>query len=797
MLRTYLKTAWRDIAFNKLYSGLNIVGLAIGMAVALLIGLWVYDQCNYDRFAPGFEQAYQVRYNFNNNGEIQTQSEVAIPLAAALKNDIPEIAYTALGYGPAHYGNNTDILQVGDKKISPTGMIAGADFLKILQLPVLEGSADNALNDYNDIVITASLAKALFGDTDPIGKSILISHNWNTRVTAVLKDLPPNSTLQFDYITPWMNFQNGWISGYTTNWNISLFSLYVSLKPNVTFAQVAPKIKGLVQKYAPGTYRSFGQQVTMQPMKDWHLYTEYKNGIAVGGLIDYVWMFGIIGVLVLLIACINFMNLSTARSAKRAKEVGIRKVVGSSTGGLILQFLLESVIMAALAFILAVGAVHLALPSFNALAGTHIEIPFGNGLFWLGMSGYVLFTGLLAGGRPAFYLSSMQPVKVLKGKTTSGGPAGQFRKVLVVLQYTCSIALIIATIVVYQQIDHARNRPRGYDPNRLVISEAVGVPFTALKHDVMATGVVSNITECLQPVTDVYGHDPLTNWPGKSPGESLSIIDNAIGDTDYFKTLGIAFVSGRNFTGNAGADSTKVILNEAAVRRMRLKEPLNQTISWSFSWVPQHLSVIGVVKNALSTSPFAEAEPAMYIWQPGWSFTVMYRLSPEVGTQAALERLRPIFEKYRPDYPFQYHFADERYAQKFGREKLVGELAGIFAALAIFISCLGLFGLASYMAEQRTKEIGIRKVLGASVSQVIFLITKDFLLLVAISCLIASPLAFYFLQRWLDGYYYRIQLGPGVFILSASMAIVITILTISFQAFKAALMNPVESLRSE
>jgi putative ABC transport system permease protein len=797
MLRTYLKTAWRDIAFNKLYSGLNIAGLAIGMAVALLIGLWVYDQCNYDRFVPGYQQAYQVKYNFSDNGGIETQSDVAIPLAAALKNDIPEIAYTALGYGPAPYGNNTDILQVGDKKISPTGMVAGADFLKIIQLPVLKGNVDKALNDYNDIVITESLAKSLFGDTDPIGKTILISHGWNTRVTAVLKDLPPNSTLQFDYITPWMAFENGWVKMASTNWNNSLFKLYASLKPNVTFAQVEPKIKGLVQKYAPATYQSFGQQVTMQPMKDWHLYTEYKNGVATGGLIDYVWMFGIIGVLVLFIACINFMNLSTARSAKRAKEVGIRKVVGSSTGGLITQFLLESVIMAALSFLVAVGTVHVALPSFNALAGTHIAIPFSNGLFWLGMSGYVLFTGLLAGCRPALYLSSMQPVKVLKGKLTSSGPTGHFRRVLVVLQYTCSIALITATIVVYQQIDHARNRPRGYDPNRLVISEAVGVPFAALKHDVMETGVVSNITECLMPITDVYSHDPLTDWPGKVPGESLSLIDAAIGDTDYFKTVGIPFVAGRNFTGNVGADSTGVILNEAAVRRMRLKEPLNQTISWSFSWVPQHMKVIGVVKDALSNAPFAKAEAAMYIWQPGWSFTVMYRISPEVGTQAALNRLRPIFEKYRPDYPYQYHFADERYAQKFGRERLVGELAGIFAALAIFISCLGLFGLASYMAEQRTKEIGIRKVLGASVSQVIFLITKDFILLVGISCVIASPLAFYFLQRWLDGYYYRIHLGPGVFLLSAAMAIVITIVTISFQALKAALMNPVESLRTE
>jgi putative ABC transport system permease protein len=454
--------------------------------------------------------------------------------------------------------------------------------------------------------------------------------------------------------------------------------------------------------------------------------------------------------------------------------------------------------MSVLAFILCLFAVNAVLPSFNALAGTHIVIPFGSGFFWLIMFSYIIFTGLLAGSRPAFYLSGMQPVKVLKGTITAGGAASRLRRVLVVVQFTCSIALISATVVVYQQIQYARNRPRGYDPNRLVISEASDVHFTAMKNEIMATGVVSNITRCLSPVTDVYSsHDPLDNWPGKQPGDFFSPAGNAIGDTDYFKTVGIPFVSGHNFTGNPGFDSNGVILNEAAVRRMRLKQPLNQTISWSLAWVPANMRVIGVVKDVVSSAPFAEPEPAIYIYQPGWSFTVMYRIAPQVGTQAALDKLRPIFNKYRPDYPFTYHFADDSYANKFGQEQLVGKLAGIFAALAIFISCLGLFGLAAYMAEQRTKEIGIRKVLGAGVPQVIMLIMKDFVVLVGISSMIAPPVAFYFLQQWLNGYYYRIQIGPGVFIASAAAALVITIITVSFQALKAALMNPVTCLRTE
>ena len=801
MLLTYLKTAWRGIVLNKVYSGLNIFGLAIGMAVALLIGLWVYDQCNYDRFMPGYEQAYQVKYNHRNAGEIQTQVDVAIPLANALKNDVPEIACTALAYGPDQYGPQTTALRVGDKTISPRGMIADSNFLKILQFPIVAGNADKALNDPFDIVITESVAKTLFGNTDPtgiIGKTIFIANWWTPRVTAVLKDLPANSTLQFAYITPWSQFAGmGWVHTSVTNWNLPLYKLYVSLKPNVSYAQVAPKISGLIQKYAPGTYAATHQQVIMQPVKDWHLYSEYKNGIAVGGPIDYVWLFAIIGVLVLAIACINFMNLSTARSAKRAKEVGIRKVVGSSRRALIVQFLAESVIFCAIAFILCLLIVQAVLPSFNTLARTRVTIPYNHGLFWLGMLSYILLTGLLAGSRPAFYLSSFRPVKVLKGNMTSGRGATQSRRVLVVLQFTCSIALITATIVIYQQIEHARNRPRGYDPNRLVMSEANNAPLRALKQEMLATGVVTSVTQSLSPVTDVYGRNNIDTWSGQLGNEPLMVAMNALGDSDYFKTVGISFVAGSNFKGSPGADTTTVILNETAVRRMGLKQPLNQTVTWSQSWAGTRLKIIGVVHDAVTDAPFAAAEPTMYVYEPGWSFTVMYRLAPNVGTQEALERIRPIFNKYRPDHPFTFRFADDNFAAKFGQEKLVGELAGIFAALAIFISCLGLFGLAAYMAEQRTKEIGIRKVLGASLSQIVLLISQDFIVLVVISCVIASPLAFYFLQHWLNGYYYRVELGPGVFIASAVMAIVITIVTICFQTLRAAVKNPVESLRTE
>jgi putative ABC transport system permease protein len=793
MLRNYFKTAWRSLLRNKAYSLLNILGLATGMAIALLIGLWVHEQYSYDKFLPGYAQAYQVRYNYSNNGDINTRNEVCIPLAAALNNDIPEVAHVALGFGS---GGGT--LRVGDKILSLNNVMGGEDFLDIFQYPLLKGNADKALKDPSSIVITQSTAKALFGDADPMGKIIRQNNSQNLKVTGVLKDIPDNSTFRFDYIVTFESYETtDWVKAAITNWSDNYFQLFVSLKPNVTYAQVEPKIRGLVQKYAPESYNTFHQQVIMQSLSDWHLYTDYKNGVAAGGLIDYLRMFSIIGILVLLIACINFMNLSTARSEKRAREVGIRKVAGSSRQGLILQFLIESIVLTCLAFLVSLLIVQLALPAFNALARTNIRLPLTNAGFWLIMLGYVLITGLLAGSRPAFYLSSFQPVKVLKSAMKAGPSATFGRKALVVLQFTCSIALIISTIIIYQQIRHAKDRSRGYDPNRLISTSRPTNEYKALKLEVMHSGVVTSMSTSLSPATEIYSHNTIDNWPGKLPNEPLSLAMNSLGDPDYFKTLGIPFVAGRTFTGIDSVDATDCILNEAAVRRMRLKDPINQYIHWTVSNAPDRLRVIGVVKDALTNAPFAAAEPTIFVYQPTWSYAVELRLSPTVSTHSALAAIKTIFDRYNPGSPFQYHFEDENYATKFQLEMLVGRLAGIFAAFAVFISCLGLFGLAAYVAEQRTKEIGIRKVLGASVPEIFLMLTRDFIVLVIISCVIASPIAFYFLQNWLQQYTYRISISPLVFVAAAVAAIAITGITISFQAIKAALMNPTRSLKAE
>ena len=796
MIRNYFKTAWRSLLNNKVYSAINILGLAAGMAVALLIGLWVVDQYSYDRFLPNYKNLYQVEMNVTSqhDGE-HTQSALAIPLTDVLRKGIPGIRHVA---ETDWVGMQWHDLLAGDKKLYLGGGAVAPDFLQIFQYTFIEGSAISALSDPHSVIITQSVSKALFGNADPLNKIVRIDNKQNLKVTGVIKDIPRNASMQFSFLTPfsYKELTEDWMKGARTNWTNNSFNAYVELQPGVAYAQIAPEIKGLVYKHSP-EMRFIKPEVFLQPLQDWHLYSDFKNGKAVGGFIDYVRMFSIIGILVLLIACINFMNLSTARSEKRAREVGVRKAIGSQRSDLILQFLAESVLITFISFLFSILFVQLALPSFNTLVSSAITIPFGNPLFWGVMLLYVLITGLLAGSRPAFYLSSFNPVKVLKGTIQVGKAAALPRKILVVLQFTCSVALIISTIIVYQQIRYAKNRPTGYSAERLMMtdmSDDLGNHYDALKNDLIASGAVESIAKASSPVTNVYSHQSLNSWPGKNAGDEVVNIGSISVSENYFKTLGMALKEGRDFSSNWSADTSSVILNEAAVKRIGLKNPVNQLISWSGNSKPVH--IIGVVKDALMESPFTPVAPAIFNHGRGGN-NLMYRLQANVNTHDAIAKIAKIFDRYNPAYPYIYQFVDDEYNHKFGLEELVGKLAGVFAGLAIFISCLGLFGLAAYVAEQRTKEIGIRKVLGASITQVWLLLSGDFILLVVISCVIASPIAFYMLHNWLQNYDYRISIGPGVFVLSAFGALIITLLTISFQAVKAAITNPVKSLRSE
>jgi ABC-type antimicrobial peptide transport system permease subunit len=503
-------------------------------------------------------------------------------------------------------------------------------------------------------------------------------------------------------------------------------------------------------------------------------------------------MFTIVGLLVLVIACINFVNLTTARSEKRAKEVGVRKAIGSQRKNLVIQFLAEAVLLTTAALILSLVFARIALPAFNSLTGDEISIPVTNVYFWLIMLGCLALITLLAGSRPAFYLSSFNAVQVLKG-SIAAGKSSISRKILVVLQFSCSIALIISTIIIYQQIQYAKNRPNGYELNRLLSTDMnvdLARNYVALKNELVQKGIASAVSTATSPATGVWWHRDIDQWPGKYPGETIEMGTIYI-TKDYFKTLGMKFKEGRDFVNDN--DSTSVIFNESAIKRMRIKNPLNQMITKN----GDQMRIVGIVKDALMESPFKAAEPTMFLCSTQPQNFLLYRLSPTITTQTAVAQLNQVFARYNPSFPYTYTFTDADYAAKFQLENLIGKLAGVFASLAVFVSCLGLFGLAAYVAERRTKEIGIRKVLGASVRQVWLLLSRDFIVLVMISCLIAVPVSYYFLHSWLLNYDYRISIGAGVFVLGGLIALIITIATVSFQSIRAAVANPVRSLRTE
>jgi putative ABC transport system permease protein len=786
MFTNYFRTAFRSITRHKLYSGLNILGLAVGMAVALTIGLWAYYQYSFDRFIPGYGAIYQVRYKVSVGGDIQTINATALPLAAALEHDIPGIRVAVHTDFIASHG-----LVAGGNQLYLPGIEAGADFLGLFKYSLVQGGAAAALSDPYSIVLTRSTARSLFGTADPMGKLVRIDNEHDLKVSAVIADLPANATLQFGYIIP-LSYKVNEQSG---QWGHNVFQTFVALQPGTDYRQIAPQLRTILKKYSPDEYSAVKAEVFLQPMADWHLYTEFKNGVASGGMIDYVRLFVIIGVLVFAIACVNFMNLCIAHAERRVREVGIRKTIGSSRMHLIVQFLTESTLLVFIAFILALALVQLNLPWFSDLTGCVLTLPYSNVGFWLVMAGAVLFTGVVAGAHPAFVLSGFRPIKMLKGKITNWRGHSWPSRMLVIAQFTCAIALISSTMVVYEQVRHARERSTGYDVDRLMITAMSGTlagNYPALKNELLASGLVTAVSRADGGTTTINSWWGVDDWPGKAPDDNLAMATIFV-DESYFRTVGMRVFAGRGFSAADSVDG--VVINEAAVRRLHLTTPINQRITMNGrQW---KLRVVGVVKDALMLSPFSPAEPTFFMERPKWTNTVLYRLAPTADIQEALSRLKTIFDRYNPGYPYTWHFADDSYAAQFSLEMLIGRLAGIFAALAIFIACLGLFGLATHLADDRRKEIGIRKVLGASVPQIWALLSRDFVWMTALSALIASPLAYYFLNRWLQQYTYRITISPLVFLLAGAAAVAVTLLTVSFRSIAAARANPVKSIRTE
>jgi len=750
----------------------------------------MYDELSFDKNFDNYSSIAQVYQNLDNNGERVTWKSVPYPLAEELrKNYGSDFKRIVMGV------NSSDIISYNDKKLKEDGFYFEKGAPDLLSLHMLQGSKN--LDDPSSILLSASAAKAYFGNDNPVSKLMKIGQNPPVKVTGVYKDFPRNSSFaDINFISTWESFYvNNNVKGTEDPWRPNFTTLLVELNENADINKVDAKIKDAKLKRINPQLQKKKPALFLQPMSKWHLYSEFKNGVNTGGGIQYVWMFGIIGLFVLLLACINFMNLSTAKSEKRAKEVGIRKTVGSLGKQLIIQFFSESFLTVAFAFIVSIVVVWLSLPFFNQVADKQMSILWSHPFFWLISVGFIIITALISGSYPAFYLSSFEPIKVLKGTFKAGRFAAIPRKVLVILQFTVSVTLIIGTIIVYQQIQFAKNRPIGYSRNNLLnvftLSPAIHDHFEAVKDELMQTGAITSIAESQSPTTGISNSTSGFSWPGKDPNLSIDFgVVNA--SYDYGKTVGWQIKEGRNFLKDF-ADSSSLILNEAAVHFMGLKNPVGQRVTW---W-DRPYTIVGVVNNMVMESPYDETRPIIYGIADEAGNLVLLKLNPALSAKDALSKIEPVFKKFNPDQPFSYSFVDEDYAKKFGNEVKVEKLAGVFAALAILISCLGLFGLTSFVAEQRKKEIGVRKVLGASVFNVWNLLSKDFVKLVTISFFIAAPLAYYFMHNWLQGYTYRTELSWWIFAAAGIGSLLITILVVSFQSIKAAIANPVKSLRTE
>jgi ABC-type antimicrobial peptide transport system permease subunit len=792
MFQSYFKIGYRNLLKNKGHSFINIGGLAVGMAIALLIGLWIHDELSFDTYHSSRDRIARVMEHQTFNGVIHTGEAMPLPLENALRNMYgADFQYVACG---TWIGDN--ILSFEEKIISISGGYFQADFPEMLSLKMIKGTR-SGLKNSSAVLLSESGAKALFGDADPLNQVIRVAGNFDAKVMGVYEDLPHSTTFNnLKFIASWEIFASApWVKRAEKQWGNNSFQLFVQLPSNVDIDQTSAKIRKIIFDH-DSKEQEFNPELFLHPMKDWHLRSEWNKGRNVGGRIQFVWLFGIIGVFVLLLACINFMNLSTARSEQRAKEVGIRMTIGSHRRQLISQFLTESFLVVFLSFAVAMVIVLISLPWFNELADKKMTIPWSAPTFWLSCVVFILFTGLVSGSYPALYLSSFQPIKILKRTFRTGRFSALPRKVLVVVQYTVSISLIIGTIVVYQQIQFTKNRPVGYDREGLVMiqmnsSEFYG-KFDVLKTELTNAGAITEIALSSSPLTGVWSNSGGFDWKGKDPDLQEDFATFYISH-DYGKAVEWEIIEGRDLSREFSTDTGAMILNETAVKFMGIKEPIGMEVTWA----NRKFHVVGVAKDIVMGSPYRSVKQAVYMLSYDYVNWINLKLNPAKGVTESLAKIESVFKKIVPAAPFEYKFVEEEYAWKFKGEERIGKLASVFAGLAILISCLGIFGLASFVAEQRTKEIGIRKVLGASVVRLWRMLSGHFVILVFISSLIAIPLAYVGLQRWLQNYEYRTDISLWTLILSGLCALCITLATVSYQAIKAAVANPVRSLRSE
>jgi putative ABC transport system permease protein len=792
MFKSLFKTTFRNLWKNKTYSFLNIFGLAIGIACAGLIFLWVEDEVDFDNFNTKKNELYLIRENQKYDAYTATFGSTPGLMGPAMQAEIPGVANTC-----RIYDMDAVLFTIGDKSVYAAGNYADASIFSMFTLPFVQGNAKTAFTQLYSIVITEKAATKFFGnDENVVGKTVRLDNKQDYVVSGVLKDLPENSSIKFEFVAPFKIVfdQSPWLQ----KWGNNTLSTYVELKPGIDVSLINKRLYNFIQQREP--------QANAHPflwnMSQWHLYDQFENGKATGGgQITYVHLFSVIAWIILLIACINFMNLATARSEKRAREVGVRKVLGAEKRFLITQFIGEALFMATLSALVAVVLISLALPAFNTLVQKNLSVGFGSPSHVAILFLITIICGLVAGSYPSLYLSSFNPVTVLKGAKLKTGGANFIRKGLVVLQFSISIILIICTIIVFQQIQHVKSRDLGFNKNHLIEADMQGDVskyYTGVKQDLLGTGVIENVAMADHTILFGGNNTASLTWEGKAPGMQILVSGRNV-TNEFIPTSGLTFLEGRDFTATDSipSKSNNAIITQSLEKLMGKGSAVGKQI-WNNGQPNDKLTVVGVVQDYVYGNIYGRPDPVVFSCVSPEHGNKMYlRLKPNANIEQALAKVETIIKKNNPAYPFEYKFVDDQFNQMFLSEQLISKLSRVFAALAIFISCLGLFGLAAYTAERRKKEIGIRKVLGASVSGITQLLSKDFLQLVAISCLVAFPAAWWFMDKWLQSYQYRVAISWWIFFSAGIAAILIALVTISFQSVKAALANPVKSLRSE
>jgi putative ABC transport system permease protein len=787
MWKNYFKIAWRNLLRNKAFTVINICGLVIGMTLAVLLLLWVQYEFTYDQFHAKKDRLYEVYHQAVYDGNIGTSNFTPQPLAPVLEANYPEVLRSARTTG-------MDLtLNAGERQLDESVIVIDPAFLDMFDFPLVKGDLSNVFDSPLSIVLTEELASKLFGHEDPIGRAISLNGEADVMVTGVLKDLPPNTKFHIEALLPWSLLK---LMEYESDfWGNNSVQTYVELHPETNVGLLDRKIKDVIRVHS-----DVEADILLHPLDKWHLYSRFENGVQAGGRITIVNMLCTIAGIALLIACINFMNLSTARSEKRAKEVGIRKVSGGDRSSLISQFLMESILIASISGILSLVLVGLLLPSFNAFTDQQIDIPFDASWFWIGYSGIVLLTGILAGSYPAFFLSSFRPIGVLNGVLKPTKSSFTLRQILVIAQFAFATVSIAATIIVHQQYQHALKREIGYDKDQLVyISYYGGIKdnFSAFREELLQSNAVSSISRTLSPFSEGYSSGAGVEWPGKSAADR-TVFDYFSTDADLVRTAGLELLEGRDIDIFAfPSDSSSMLLNETAVKAMGLADPIGQKIRHKINHVDREWEVVGVIRDFVLRSPFEKTAPMVIHGPHFWHEIVHLRLNSDRGIKENLEKIEAVAKKYNGDVNMAIRFVDEEYAGKFHGAERTADLATVFCMVTIFISCMGLFGLASFMAEQRQKEIGIRKVLGSSVTAIMILLSTDFIKLVLIAMVVALPVSWYAMKIFLRGFSYRIEPEWYHFVLTGVATLLIALLTVSFQAIRAAVANPVESLRSE